>query len=600
MGLFINKNFIIRQNKTYNYLGDYMFFQLFSMLKELFCFTGSYSNEVFPEPLTSEEEIRVKITNTGTQTSTDPIPIVCKLYENDVEVGGFTDSFTGNISSFDTVEYVLNGSLDLTAFTEDRQLKIVVYSDLASDQLHSNDTSYVEIVSLRTPQPPVAEIHETIGYGEQAVLTSDGGDYTTVWYADPYSEEILANGDTYTTPYLYEQDTFYVAYLIDENIDITVGTGNLTNTTSSSPSPLSHSNKRAKEQYLFRSSELNSVGIEAGWLNSLAFHIEDIDNDVDFSEYRVKIGTTAENSLENWITGLQEVFYSTEFSVSETTDISTWKVLTFDEPYYYDGVSNLVVEICFATNVTNGKVKVNQTDLEDFNASLMYKSTSADACSWEGNPSSSNRTRRPNVMFNISSQGCISERGAIVVEVSGIPACDAGILSLVSPEEDANILAGVQTPVDVEFKNYGSDVLTDLDIHWSVNGVEQQVYEWSGNIAQNGIETVTLGNYSFEPGEIVIKIWIAKSCDDIHTNDTLEVVLSSCLGNESSITQLTIGPDDDDSFANFTEFVDALVVSGLCGPIEVGVKPPVRLLHPAAVPAGPALLRKSDRAAPAR
>ena len=33
-----------------------MFFQLFSMLKDLFCFTGSYSNEVFPEPLSSKEE----------------------------------------------------------------------------------------------------------------------------------------------------------------------------------------------------------------------------------------------------------------------------------------------------------------------------------------------------------------------------------------------------------------------------------------------------------------------------------------------------------------------------------------------------------------
>lgn len=33
-----------------------MFFQLFSILKDFFCFTGSYSNEVFPEPLTSEEE----------------------------------------------------------------------------------------------------------------------------------------------------------------------------------------------------------------------------------------------------------------------------------------------------------------------------------------------------------------------------------------------------------------------------------------------------------------------------------------------------------------------------------------------------------------
>lgn len=523
--------------------------------------------------LTSEEEIRVKITNTGTQTSTVDIPLVCKLYENDVEVGGFTDTFTGSIPSFDIVEYVLNGSVDLTAFAEDRQLKIVVYSDLTTDQLHSNDTSYIEITSLHTPQPPIAEIHETIGYGEQAVLTSDGGDYSTIWYEDLYSEEILANGDTYTTPYLYEQDTFYVAYLIDENLDITVGTGDLTNTTSSSPSPLSYSNKRAKEQYLFRSSELNSVGIEGGWLNSLAFHIEDVDNDVDFSEYRVKIGTTANNTLDNWVTGLQEVFYSTEFSVSENNDINTWKVLTFAEPYYYDGVSNLVVEICFATDVTNGKVKVSQTDLEDFDVSLMYRTTSTDACAWEGNPSSSNRTRRPNVMFNVSSQGCISERGAVIVEVSDAPACDVGLLSLVSPEIGSNILAGIQTPVDVEFKNYGSDALTDLDIHWSINGVEQQVYAWSGNMAQNGVDTITLGNYSFEPGEIVIKAWIAKACDEVHTNDTIEAVLSSCLGNESSITQLTIGPDDDDSFANFTDFVEALVVSGLCGPIEVGVKP---------------------------
>lgn len=33
-----------------------MFFDFFSMFKELFCFTGSYSNEVFPEPLSATEE----------------------------------------------------------------------------------------------------------------------------------------------------------------------------------------------------------------------------------------------------------------------------------------------------------------------------------------------------------------------------------------------------------------------------------------------------------------------------------------------------------------------------------------------------------------
>ena len=33
-----------------------MFFNIFELLRGLFCFTGSYSNEVFPEPLSVEEE----------------------------------------------------------------------------------------------------------------------------------------------------------------------------------------------------------------------------------------------------------------------------------------------------------------------------------------------------------------------------------------------------------------------------------------------------------------------------------------------------------------------------------------------------------------
>lgn len=33
-----------------------MFFNIFDILKNLFCLTGSYSNDVFPEPLSPEEE----------------------------------------------------------------------------------------------------------------------------------------------------------------------------------------------------------------------------------------------------------------------------------------------------------------------------------------------------------------------------------------------------------------------------------------------------------------------------------------------------------------------------------------------------------------
>ena len=52
---------------------------------------------------------------------------------------------------------------------------------------------------------------------------------------------------------------------------------------------------------------------------------------------------------------------------------------------------------------------------------------------------------------------------------------------------------------EVSLKNYGVINLTSLDFVYSVNGGEEATYSWTGNLAQNESEVVTLPSYEYIP-----------------------------------------------------------------------------------------------------
>ena len=89
--------------------------------------------------------------------------------------------------------------------------------------------------------------------------------------------------------------------------------------------------------------------------------------------YRVSIGTTNQNDISTWINGLTEVYSGT---ISLTTSDSGWETIQFTEPFQYDGQSNIVVQICFETTTTTGKVKVRQTETE-YNSAIGLLNISA-------------------------------------------------------------------------------------------------------------------------------------------------------------------------------------------------------------------------------
>ncbi len=78
---------------------------------------------------------------------------------------------------------------------------------------------------------------------------------------------------------------------------------------------------------------------------------------------------------------------------------------------------------------------------------------------------------------------------------------DIGIDSISSP---VNQSCEGSWPVKIKMFNGGINLITSATLNWSINGVSQPSVPWTGTLAPGAITTVTLGNFTFNPGNITI------------------------------------------------------------------------------------------------
>ena len=517
------------------------------------------------------ETIVLTMTNSGINPTASTIPLVCEVYDGETLVSTINESYSSSLNQFDTVEYTFTTPIDMSANTVSRDLTIKVYLYQSTETITFNDTISTHITSLVTPSAPVVA-GVTIPYATTATLSSTSNNIV-VWYENQTTNEELARG-TFTTPILYEDQTYYVGSILVSNEDITVGNGTLTNATSTTgyPGPLNCKQKNVKEQYLLKAENLQNAGFTAGNINSIAFDVATVSVGngqpaARLLNYNVKLGQTQNAQLSSWVSDMTTV-YSTDQIDFQTTNTG-WYSMTFDDPYYWDGVSNLVVEVCFSSPNTNSYVTTRMT-ATDYKASCSYRSPSNAGCTWTGNPTKLYDSI-PNMKFNVEKLGCTSERLPVQVTVESSPSCEVGLESITSPSEDI-VMSGETNNIEVVLKNYGSDNLTSANISWSVNGAEPTVYNWTGNLAGGETQTVVIGTYTFTPGSIELVAYVDKDCDIVKTNDTVSKTFSACLGNNTSVVEYTISATDEDAdFSSFTSAVDALKESGLCGPVIFNV-----------------------------
>lgn len=331
-------------------------------------------------------------------------------------------------------------------------------------------------------------------------------------------------------------------------VQYVIGNGTNFNNAITYPAPYGRFYNAAKHHFLILSSEMQAAGASAGHINSLAFHVANLNGATDLSNLSVKIKQTISTNLTTSFdsTGFTTVYFTSSFSA-----VDGWNTHTFSTPFNWNGTSNILFEICF-NNYPSGfsaNVSTFWTTTSFNSSSFAYTDTIPNVCSAANAISVS--TFRPNMKIGI------------------IHANDAGIVKMIQPL--APVSGGVQ-PISVVLKNFGFNTLTSVKINWFANGVQQNQYSWNGSLIAGASTTVQIGSFVFAqntPYNFIVATNQPNNSLDLFTgNDTLKIVKRTALNGIYTIG----GTLSATNFPTFTDASYALYNDGVAGAVTFNVQ----------------------------
>lgn len=175
----------------------------------------------------------------------------------------------------------------------------------------------------------------------------------------------------------------------------TIGTGTTTTTPQSYPSVYGRYYWGNKHQFLYTASELSNMGLASGSIiNSLGFDVSTIGNPNNMDNMTIRMGCTNVSALTTFITGLSTVVPSHTYN-----PIVGWNMHNFTQSYVWDGVSNLVVEVC-SNNASYDELETSNTRFTatSFTSVVFYRGDNATVCS--STTTAGVSSDRPNTRFN--------------------------------------------------------------------------------------------------------------------------------------------------------------------------------------------------------
>jgi hypothetical protein len=355
----------------------------------------------------------------------------------------------------------------------------------------------------------------------------------------------------------------------------TVGTGTVTNTTTSYPAPYGNFYWGARHQFLILASELSAAGITPGLLESLGFDVTQPEGTA-MNDFEIKLGNTAINDLTGWQTGLTQAYFTTSY-----TDTPGWNVHLFTTPFLWDGVSNLIVEVCFQNSAWTNNAVVNQSTTT-FNSSYWYRADASGVC---GNTlSSGSMMQRPNMRIgggygfewkNLNTGTIVSTTSPIVTVTPAVntdyelrlndagctaadtmtvfvlaPLPDVGVTQVISP---GSLVLGSAHTVKVVVKNHGGVPATGFDVAYSIDGIEINANVVSRTI-QPGDTVHHIFAQSFTPligGTIGMCAFTKSATDPNLANDTICMNYLGVSVNEVQDLLSRVYPNPADQFVVF-------------------------------------------------
>lgn len=288
------------------------------------------------------------------------------------------------------------------------------------------------------------------GYGT-VEMTASSTTGIIQWFESPTGVP-LATGNTFTTPFIEENTTFYLRTgSINPNTNIQVGEG--TTITTDIGNPYYYSYSGYKYQYTFTAQELIAAGLSAGPINSVAFDVV-TGSTVARNNFRVYIGNTTQSTATTThvpVSDLTLVYSNAAQTV--TPGINTYN---FTTPFVWDGVSNILVQTVFSNGGSynysdSGSVR---THTAPATRTSYFYSDSASVDQFVNNTTtisgmySSTSSTRPNIIFNgvglcsspyIPVEAIVTEAPALELSATSLDVCQGNYsepLTIVTGAED--------------------------------------------------------------------------------------------------------------------------------------------------------------------
>ncbi len=163
-----------------------------------------------------------------------------------------------------------------------------------------------------------------------------------------------------------------------------------------------HGDKKGNRlQILYKQEDLAAIGMQSGFINSIAFNVTNLlsNGNLTYHEMSIKMGCTDVEVINDFQLGLQEVYFANEFNTADD-----WNVHEFFRSYKWDGVSNLLVEICYNdATVSSGNALFDQIAYTTVDYACVFRafSSSGGGCNLGLGPNINNGFKRPDIQFNV-------------------------------------------------------------------------------------------------------------------------------------------------------------------------------------------------------
>jgi GEVED domain/Secretion system C-terminal sorting domain len=197
------------------------------------------------------------------------------------------------------------------------------------------------------------------------------------------------------------------AVSINAQTDFTIGSATGSNTGSNYPCPIQDFYEGSRSQYLYLASELQAAGMTAGLISSLKFDVSSLNTFTGTVEqYSIAIGTTSVASLStsSWESGTASVFGPVDY-----VPVVGVNEFVFSTPFFWDGTSNIVIEICngdpnnSATGVTTWTNNASSpfTSALGFTANHTYRADNQNnLCGTASTLQTGDTATRPDITFS--------------------------------------------------------------------------------------------------------------------------------------------------------------------------------------------------------